>query len=99
MIMINVTLFYHRKSEQSQCETKPSLEEYLSKYVRVHAKIMFSMDLLYWPKDVFDTYGDEKIYSMFALGTHPDYRGRGIATILVKETLKVGSGFKFLSFF
>ena len=35
-------------------------------------------DELLYPGDVFDKYPDvTKIYDMFALATHPNYRGQG----------------------
>jgi ribosomal protein S18 acetylase RimI-like enzyme len=47
-------------------------------------------DELMWPGDIFAAHMDcKKIYDMYALGTHPDYRGRGLATKLVLESFKV----------
>ena len=47
------------------------------------AKQIFLADILRDYPDV------NKIYDMFTLACHPDYRGRGIATELVRQALKV----------
>ena len=42
------------------------------------------------PADIFRDFPEvNKIYDMFTLACHPDYRGRGIATELVRQALKV----------
>lgn len=49
--------------------------------------------------DVFKKFPDlNKIYDMFTLACHPDYRGRGIATEMVQQSKKVGWRFQ-LTFF
>ena len=42
------------------------------------------------PAGVFNDHPDvDKIYTMFALACHPDYRSKGIASQLVKQSLQV----------
>ena len=43
-----------------------------------------------WPGDVFSKYPNVmNICELRALGIHPDYQGRGLATKLVQQTLMV----------
>ena len=51
---------------------------------------MYLFDSLMHPKEVFaDHPEDNKLLDMFALSTHEDYRGKGIAGQLVKHAFQV----------
>lgn len=51
---------------------------------------MALFDEITYPSDIFAAHPeDDKYYDMFALGTHSDYRGRGLAKNMVNESLKV----------
>ncbi len=71
-------------------ERKETMQELLSQYPKAHALIMYLFDEALWPPDVFRRYpGHEKVFDFFALGTRPEYRGRGIAKELVRQAIKV----------
>ena len=54
------------------------------------AAIVTLLDELLHPGDVFEKYPTvSKIYNLFAMAIHPDYRGQGLAKSLVKQSLIV----------
>ncbi len=62
----------------------------MARFPKAHALIMYLFDEALWPPDIFHKYpGHSKIFDFFALGTLPEYRGRGIAKELVNQALKV----------
>jgi GNAT superfamily N-acetyltransferase len=61
-------------------DPKGSFDEYSKTFPELHSAVMATFDELMYPGDIFMKYRDcHKIYDMFALATHPDYRGKGIA--------------------
>ena len=67
-----------------------SFEEYNADLPDHFAAIQRLMDELLWPGDIFaQNTTVTKIYKFDALATHPDYRGRGLATKLVNQALVV----------
>jgi len=76
---------------RSNCpQTRDSLDFLLEKYPVDYARLMWVLDEVAWPLDVFNLHPeDNKIYDMFALCVHPDFRGKGIAKQLVVQAFKV----------
>ena len=70
---------------------KTTLDEYIEKFdSEIHAHIYMDVDRLIWLPDVFQKYPEtNRIFNFYALGTDPSYRGRGIATQLVKQAFEV----------
>ena len=67
-----------------------SFEEYNSDLPDHLAAIQSLMDELCWPGDIFSQNATvKKLYKFDALATHPDYRGRGLATKLVNQAFIV----------
>ena len=67
-----------------------SFEEYNADLPDHLAAIQCLMDELCWPGDMFSQNPNiKKIYKFDALATHPDYRGQGLATKLVKQAFTV----------
>jgi GNAT superfamily N-acetyltransferase len=65
-----------------------SFEERILTLPETGAAIQTLTDEMCWPGDVFSK--DEKIKKIFkfdALATHPNYRGKGIATKLIQQAL------------
>ncbi len=55
-----------------------------------HAALMYIVDQIASCPEVFDNHPEvNKLYDMYALGTHRDYRGRGIGSELIRQAWKV----------
>ena len=78
--------FFYRGEE----EKESTIEENIAAgFPSTHAYIMYLFDSLMHPKEVFaDHPEDNKLLDMFALSTHVDYRGKGIAGQLVKHAFQ-----------
>ena len=71
-------------------EPRGTFEDFQKDFPDAHAAIMALFDELTYAGDIFEAHPDvRKIYEMFAMATHPEYRGRGIAGQLVEQALKV----------
>lgn len=69
---------------------KLNYEDYAKTFPATHACIMDLFDDLMWPGDIFERYpGDSKIFDIFAVATHQNYRGKGLAKKLVEQSLEV----------
>ena len=75
------------KPTKTLAEYKTLLPETLANILRVAEELLPG-------SKVFARYPDcKRIYNMFALGSHPEYRVRGLATKLVKHAFEVSFGF------
>ena len=75
---------------RDEVEPKQSFETYCQDFPATQAAILSIFDEIMHSSDVFTANPDvTKIYDMFALATLPDYRGRGLATKMVQQALKV----------
>jgi hypothetical protein len=65
-------------------QPKGHFEEYRKTFPDTHATIMALFDEMMWTGEIFAANPDcKKIYGMFALGTHPEYRRRGFQSCFI----------------
>ena len=67
-----------------------SLQSLLTSFPKPHAMLMFLLDELLWPMDLFEMEPTaHALMDMYAMGVRPEYRGRGIAGQLIQQAFKV----------
>ncbi len=77
-------------SRQTVPRERKSLAELLAEFPEAHAYLTYVIDRVQWPADVFDNNPDlHRILELYGLAVLPEYRHRGIATELVRQSLKV----------
>ncbi len=80
------------KQNEERCRSelpipRPTEEELLARFPPQYAVLIDIFVNCMWAPEVFEKRPEiGRIYEMFALGVHPDYRSRGIAKRLVLES-------------
>jgi len=76
--------------------SKPKEEELLKQYPEKYALLMAIFYEVIWDPIFFESYSHlTNLYAMFALGTLPEYRGRGIGTKMVLASWEVRRNLSF----
>ena len=83
-----MSIFFLQLSHRSELPiAKPTEAELLARFPPTYALLIDIFVNCLWAPDVMAQRPEvNRVYEMFAMGVHPDYRSRGIAKNLVRES-------------